>query len=459
MTEQPTTPDLEARLADWRAALTRDGSVDAEDAEELETHLRDSVAALAQAGLDDDEAFLIAVKRLGAVDAVTREYARVHSGRMWKQLVLGESPASGPVRDRSGARGMLVAAIGAAVLIQVLRLAIAGPDLSDADRVAWFARVAPIALVAPVAGYLVWRMRRTAIVAIAAAAILLLGALAILLPPFTLSGMTFPVALVHLPIVLWLAVAAAYLGANWRSPDRRMDLVRFTGEYAIYLVLIVIGGQILVGLTSFVILPIAPGAIEPLMLWMAPSGGAAALVVATWLVLAKQSVVENLAPVLTAIFTPLFAVMLAVSAVLYAIFGIGRDFDRELLIGFDAVLLVVLALLLYGLSARDAARATRLMDVLRLVAVGAALLLDGLVLGSMLARVGEYGFTPNRVAALGINVLLFANLAVAGVLGVRALLGRGSSDAPERWQMRYLSVFAAWALLMLLVLPPVFGYA
>ena len=85
--------------------------------------------------------------------------------------------------------------------------------------------------------------------------------------------------------------------------------------------------------------------------------------------------------------------------------------------------------------------------------------LDALVLGSMLARVGEYGFTPNRVAALGINVLLFANLAVAGVLGVRALLGRGSSDAPERWQMRYLSVFAAWALLMLLVLPPVFGYA
>ena len=40
-------------------------------------------------------------------------------------------------------------------------------------------------------------------------------------------------------------------------------------------------------------------------------------------------------------------------------------------------------------------------------------------------------FTPNRVAALGINVLLFANLAVAGVLGVRALDGYALS-AVER---------------------------
>lgn len=62
-----------------------------------------------------------------------------------------------------------------------------------------------------------------------------------------------------------------------------------------------------------------------------------------WLAEAKKSAIENLAPVLTAIFTPLFALRLLVAAAVYAVSGIRRDFDRGLLVVFDALLLVVLA--------------------------------------------------------------------------------------------------------------------
>ena len=176
------------------------------------------------------------------------------------------------------------------------------------------------------------------------------------------------------------------------------------------------------------------------------------------LVEAKKSVVENMAPVLTMIFTPLFAVMLAGSAVTYAVSGLG-DFDRDRLVVFDALLMVVLALVLYGLSAREAARRAGLMDAIQLVAVAGALILDVMVLGSMLARVGDLGFTPNRVAALGLNLVLLLNLAWAAWLSVRFLAGRVAFPRLERWQTRYLPVFALWASAVVALLPPLFGFA
>lgn len=38
----------------------------------------------------DNEAFLLSVKRIGAMDALTREFAREHPERLWKELALSE---------------------------------------------------------------------------------------------------------------------------------------------------------------------------------------------------------------------------------------------------------------------------------------------------------------------------------------------------------------------------------
>ncbi len=155
------------------------------------------------------------------------------------------------------------------------------------------------------------------------------------------------------------------------------------------------------------------------------------MIVAAWLVESKQRVVENMAPVLTMLFTPLFAVMLAVAAVVYAVTGLGDAFDRELLGVFDALLVVVLGLVLYGMSARDPSPSPGWMDRIQLVAVVSALVLDVMVLGAMVARIGDLGFTPNRTAALGLNLVLLVNLAGAAWLSARFLTGR-STAPPAR---------------------------
>jgi hypothetical protein len=98
------------------------------------------------------------------------------------------------------------------------------------------------------------------------------------------------------------------------------------------------------------------------------------------------------------------------------------------------------------------------MDRIQLVAVVAALVLDVMVLGAMIARIGEFGFTPNRTAAVGLNLVLLVNLAGTAWLSSRFLTGRGTFNQLERWQTGYLPVFAIWAAAVVVVLPPLFGF-
>ncbi|MBX3098259.1 MAG: hypothetical protein KF761_01645 [Salinibacterium sp.] len=443
---------LDTHIAQWRAAILRGGAVSSDDADELESHLREQADELVAAGLSEDEAFLVAVRRLGEVNRITAEFAREHSDRLWKQLVLTGSD------ETSGARGsvplMLGFAVAAAVVIQIARL-LAGIPYGLPQ---WFV-VNLGFFVLPVLGayFAVVRRVRPRLIIVLAAITVSFG-LAVNLYPFEATSQTQILVALHLPVLLWLVAGVAYIGGELGSSARRMDLIRFSGEWAIYYVLLALGGGVLLGLTSLVLAPIAPDAITPVMEWILPSGAAGAVIVSAWLVESKKSIVENLAPVLTAIFTPLFALMLVAVVASYLAVGIRGDFNRDLLAGFDLLLLVVLGLVVYGISAR-AGRVSRFSDITRLVAVLAALVLDVIVLGVLVARVGDIGFTPNRVVALGLNLVLMINLAVTAVLSVRLLAGRGTAFAVERWQTGYLTVFAAWAAAVVLVLPLLFAFA
>ena len=79
---------LEEQIAQWRAYVRRRQALHGPDVEELEGHLRDQLVALTESGLAGDEAFLVAVKRMGNLDALSREFARAHSERLWNQLVM-----------------------------------------------------------------------------------------------------------------------------------------------------------------------------------------------------------------------------------------------------------------------------------------------------------------------------------------------------------------------------------
>jgi hypothetical protein len=442
---------VESQIAEWRAFVATAPGVNGHDVDELEDHLRHQIADLNAAGLTADEAFLVAVKRMGDLDSLSREFAREHSGRLWKQLILSDDDE--PARTSSGWFETLVFAVAAAVVVQVARLAAHFPE----EEPTWLARNISLFVLPFLAGYFARRRQLDTRRWVLTAAPFVLAALVVNLYPYRADSATEILVALHLPVVLWFAVAYPYVGGAVRSHERRMDFVRFTGEWFIYYVLIALGGAVLMGLTAGILEPTGVD-VERIAEWVLPSGAAGAVIVAAWLVESKQRVVENMAPVLTMLFTPLFAVMLAGAAVVYAVTGLGGAFDRELLSVFDALLLVVLALVLYGMSARDPSTSPDWMDRIQLVAVVSALVLDVMVLGAMIARIGELGFTPNRTAALGLNLVLLVNLAGAALLSARFLRRRSRLHRLERWQTTYLPVFALWAATVVVILPPLFSF-
>lgn len=446
---------LEEQIDRWRGYLRRRQAIHAVDVAELEDHLREQVSAFLDAGLTDDEAFLVAIKRIGNLDTLSREFALEHSERLWKQLVVTPDTSEAP---GTWARSEAVVAfcLAAVAALAVKLPALFGLSLDEDEG--FYARNMSLFVLPVLTGYFAWKRGSDPATLLRMAAAFVAAALFANVYPFTYGGYTEILTALHLPIALWLIVGIAYAGGRWSEVGGRMDFVRFSGELFIYYVLIALGGGVLTAFMAAMFQSIGIDVERFFVYWMLPCGALGAVVIGSWLVEAKQSVVENMAPVLTRLFTPLFAIVLLAFLATMTWIGRGPDFQREILIVSDLLLVVVLGLLLYSISARDPREPPGAFDVMQVVLVISALLADAVALWAIAARISELGFTPNRVAALGENVILLVNLAWSAALYVRFLLGRGSFTVLERWQTSYLPVYAVWAAIVVIVFPPLFGY-
>lgn len=276
--------------------------------------------------------------------------------------------------------------------------------------------------------------------------------------PFNPGSDTEILLALHMPITLWLIVGIAFSGSRWEQHDRRMDFVRFSGELFIFYVLIALGGGVLTAFMAAIFRTIGVD-IEPFFeSWLLPCGATGAVIIASWLVESRKNMTDNIAPVLARLFTPLFTIILLTFLGTLLWTGSGVNIDRNVLIAFDMLLLIVLGLLLYSLSARDEASPPGLFDVVLVILVVSALGADAVALWAITDRITELGFTPNRLAALGMNLILLVNLLWSTVLYIRFLGFQGSFQALNRWQTDYLWVYVGWAAIVVIIFPPLFGF-
>jgi len=133
-------------------------------------------------------------------------------------------------------------------------------------------------------------------------------------------------------------VGLAYIGCRWRDSEERMNFIRFSGELFIYYVLLALGGGVLSLFTVAMFEAIGIKAEGFIVRWLLPCGTMGAVLIGSWLVELKQGVIENMAPVLTRIFTPLFTLVLVAFLATMIWTSRGIDIQREVLIGFDLLL-------------------------------------------------------------------------------------------------------------------------
>ena len=182
---------------------------------------------LVASGLTADEAFLVAVKRMGDLDDLSREFAREHSERLWKQLVV-PAPDTGRRRSRrERTRRRIRLAVAAAITIKVPTLFESGWSRTD------YTRNLGLFVVPLLSGYFAveadgWPPARSPWLAAAFVAAARVRE--------RLSVRSAGLAPRRSPRCTcrsrsgWSS-GIAYAGGRWRQVEGRMDFIRFSGEF------------------------------------------------------------------------------------------------------------------------------------------------------------------------------------------------------------------------------------
>ncbi|MBI4887408.1 MAG: hypothetical protein HY824_09960 [Acidobacteria bacterium] len=361
-------------------------------------------------------------------------------------------------RDATRAEAVVVLSLAVAAALAIKVPALFGLQLGR-DNDPFYARNLSLFVLPLLTGYFAWKRRPAVSVCVWLALVFAAGALFANVFPFETRSETGVLTALHLPMALWLAVGVAYAGGRWFAGGGRIDFVRFSGELFIYYVLMALGGVVFTAFTMMMFKAIGTNAAWLAQHWLIPCGAMGAVIIGSWLVETKQGAIGNVAPVLTRLFTPLFAVMLLMFLATMAWTGSPIRVEREVLIGFDLLLALVVGLVLFAVSARAPEAPAGVFDWLQLLLVVSALVADVVALSAIAVRISEFGVTPNRVAALGENLILLANLAWSAWLYAQFLRGSRPFAALERWQIACLPVYSAWAAIVVTVFPPLFAYA
>lgn len=444
--------DLEININAWCDYLRAGGHLSEEDVLELESHLREQVDELAGGGLAEEEAFLIGVKRMGNVHLISKEFSKVNTESLWKHLL---TDPIDPEAKRKNRRDILLVALFSLLAGTAAKFpSILGIDIGE---ITYFKNIS-LYILPFVAMFFAIRNRLDKKMSGRLAGIFVMTAVIVNAYPSNAPNHTEILAGIHLPILLWLVCGVAYAGSGWRNCDKRMDFLRFTGECFIYGSLIMLGLMVMSVFIQFIFESISVNASGFIGEYVLVYGGCAGVMITVYLVDAKKSVVENFAPVLAKIFSPMLLIILVVFLSGMIFTGKGLQVDRNFLIGFDLLLVLALGMVIYTLSAKKMHEKSNVFDYLNVALIAAAVLADLAALFAIAYRLSEYGISPNKMAALGENILMLGNLAGLLWLYIRHFKdGIGFAEI-KAWQTSYLTVYAVWMAVVVFVFPLAFGF-
>lgn len=447
--------DLEFNIQSWCDYLRNHGNFTETDILEMESHLRDEIDVLTLTGLSVEEAFLISVKRLGNMNQISNEFQKVNAEGFWKQLLVD---AGDPVASHKKKRNVILVIIFSLFAGTLLKIPeLFGLSLFDSNWLFYFKNIS-LFLFPFVALYFMVNHVSNQKMKIAIISVFAITAIVINIYPSISPKDTELLTAFHLPILLWLVTGLAFLGNGWNLGRKRMDFIRFSGETFIYGVLIFCGLIVFILFTQFLFSAIQVDLNNFTRDYLIVYGGSAVLMVSVYLVEAKKSVVENFTPILAKIFSPLF--LLTMIAFLIAMLGLGKSpfLERDFLIGFDFMLVLVLGLVLYVISSRGLHDKANLFDFLNFALILSALIIDSIALAAILFRLSTFGITPNKLAALGENVILMINLGGLAWMYTQYFTKKIEFSKLEHWQTSYLSVYLVWMAIVVFMFPIFFGF-
>jgi hypothetical protein len=260
-------------------------------------------------------------------------------------------------------------------------------------------------------------------------------------------------AYLHLPIILWMLLGLAYTGNDHNKGSARLAFLKFNGDIGILYACMAISGMLLTVLTLQLFRFVGTDITELYFRNVVLVGAAALTIVAAYLVSRDIKLAKNIAPYIAKIFGPL--VLATLVGYLIAGIWIGKNpfLDRDFLLTFNGLLLCVLAVTIFSITERGAYEKMNISDFVNVALIGLALIVDVVAVSAIVFRLSSYGISPNRLAVLGINLLIFANLIWIMRSYVRFLQNKSGPVAIQVAVTKYLPVYGLWAALVTFAFP------
>ncbi|MFA6126291.1 MAG: hypothetical protein WC699_03205 [Bacteroidales bacterium] len=265
------------------------------------------------------------------------------------------------------------------------------------------------------------------------------------------------IAALHVPLLFWCLFGLAFLKGDYRSVSGRMEFISFNGELIIMTGLILLAGGVLTGITLGLFGAIGMEIMEFYTGFIALPGAVAAPVLAYFLIRTFPSITNKIAPVIARIFTPVVLVTLTVYLISLLFSKISIADNRDLLIVFNAMLLGVLALIIFSVSGIGEEKSGNKNQLILILLSVAAIVINSIALSAIISRVME-GLTPNRLVVLITNLLIFINLILIAVKLIRIRFKGVATEGIEKTVAGYLTVYAIWTVIAIFILPLAFGF-
>ena len=125
---------------------------------------------------------------------------------------------------------------------------------------------------------------------------------------------------------------------------------------------------------------------------------------------------------------------------------------------FNALLIGVMAIIFFSVAETSKTPKNHIQIwVLFLLSV-VTIIVNGVALSAIVWRIAEWGFTPNRSAVLGSNLLILINLLLVTAQLFKTLQKRADLAGVERAIAFYLPFYAAWTIIVTFLFPLIFSF-
>jgi hypothetical protein len=305
--------------------------------------------------------------------------------------------------------------------------------------------------------YFTWKKNIPYKTLVIPAIIIGLSAIFINLLPANDKSDTLILSTMHLPILIWSLVGFSFTGNSLKNVAERVAFLRFNGDLVVMGAVMLLASALFTaitwGLYELIGINIQTFYVDYVITWGLP----AIPIIATVLVMNNPNLVGKVSPIIAKIFTPFVFISLAIF--LGAIFATKKDpfTDREFLVVFNALLIGVMAIILFSISEASKGRNNKIQLLFLAGLSILTILVNGIALSAITFRIIEFGISPNRMAVLGSNMLMFIHLITIAYQLLNLLNKKSDIIAVEKTIAKYLPVYTTWTAVVVFAFPILFG--